>query len=165
MKNEKKWYVVHTKPKNERKVADLLDKKKFRSYFPRYNEVQYWQDRRRVINAPLFTSLVFVYASENDHSTIKQIDGVSGFLYWFQKPAVINAGEIASIRSFLGQHNNVKLEKIDIVAGREDKTDIMQSQMQANGMIGFSNVHKMSLPSLGYALVSESIVEEAKIVA
>jgi len=165
MENDKKWYAVHTKPKYERKVAELLAKKKLQSYYPCYNQVQHWLGKRKVINVPLFTSLVFVRANDKDHSTIKQIDGVSGILYWLNNPAVISDDEIASVRFFLEQHNNVKLEKIEIAADHEGKIDKVQPHMQPNAMINFSNVHKMSLPSLGYALISESMVEEVKIVA
>jgi transcription antitermination factor NusG len=164
MQNEKKWYAVYTKPKCERKVVDLLQKKKLKSYYPRYNEVEYWQERRKVVNVPLFTSLVFVYALEKDHSIIKQIDGVAGIMYWLHKPAVINNFEISSIRRFLEQHDNVKLEKTE-VAQAQNISNEKSHQIRPYGIANFSNLHKVNLPSLGYALVSEAVVEEVKIVA
>lgn len=160
MEHTKNWYVVYTKPRHEKKVADLLKKKKLKSYFPRYNHVDEWQERRRTINVPLFSSMVFVYASEQDHPTIKQVDGVSNILFWLHKPAVIKPHEISSIRNFLERNTNVQLEKIQI-------QDSYENTGSSTNIIGLNNTrNKVCLPSLGYALVAEAIQEEKiKIVA
>ena len=163
MGNNKMWYAVRTKPKCERKVADLLAKKKLQSYYPCYNQVQYWQVKRKVHTVPLFTSLVFVQASENDYPMIKQIDGVTGILYWINKPAIISDEEIASIRCFLEQHNNIKLEKIPVSPDHEKKSKTNYAQFQPHGVINIINEHKICLPSLGYALISEAMVENIKV--
>lgn len=164
MENDKNWYVVYTKPKFERKVADLLQKKKLNCYHPRYNQVPYWQEKRKAVDISLFASWVFVYASEKDHATIKQTDGVSGFLYWLQKPVIINKDELSSIRHFLERHDNVKLEKIPLCAD-QGENEIQYSPIQPYGVINFSNLYKLNLPSLGYVLISETIVEDVKVVA
>ncbi len=163
MENEKNWYALYTKPKYEKKVADLLAKKKLQCYHPCYDQVQYWQVKRKVIKVPLFTSLVFVNACEEDHSLIKQIDGVSGVLYWMNKPAVINENEIASIRYFLEQHNNIRLERIQVSPDRETMSKTNHAHVQPNGVINIVNEHKICLPSLGYALISEAVVEDTKV--
>ena len=165
MDNEKNWYAIHTKPKCEKKVAELLAKKKLQSFYPCYNQVQHWLGKRKVINVPLFTSMVFVRASEKDYSTIKQIDGVSGILYWLNKPAVINDDEIASIRYFLEQNNNIRLEKIHMSSDQGVKNKNNYTSFQSHGAISITNEHKIYLPSLGYALISEGVAEGVKVVA
>lgn len=160
MEHTKNWYVVYTKPRHEKKVADLLKKKRLRSYFPRYNQVDEWQEKRRTMNVPLFSSMVFVYATEQDHLTIKQIDGVLNILYWLQKPAVVKPHEISSIRNFLERNTNIQLEKIQV----QDSCDNTRNNTNIIDLNHTRN--KIYLPSLGYALVSESIQEEnIKIVA
>lgn len=163
MEHSKKWYAVHTKPKYERKVADLLAKRKLESYYPCYTQVQYGQVKRKVYRVPLFASLIFVYACEKDHAMIKQIDGISGILYWMNKPAVINDDEIASIRHFLEQHNNIRLEKIQVSPDRETMSKTNYANFQPQGVINIINEHKVCLPSLGYALISEAMVENIKV--
>lgn len=154
MEHTKNWYVVYTKPRHEKKVADLLKKKKLKSYFPRYNQVEEWQDKRRIVNVPLFSSIVFVYAMEQDHLTIKQVDGVSNLLYWLHKPAVIKPQEISSIRYFIEQNINIQIEKIQI----QDSHDSDGSYTSIINLINTQN--KVFLPSLGYILVAEAIQDE-----
>ena len=164
MENLKNWYVIYTKPRYERKVADLLERKKVECYYPRYNQVQHWQEKRKVVNVPLFKSFLFVYASENDHTTIKQIDGVAGILYWLQKPAIIKDEEISTLKNFVERNNNVRLEKIHIRLDNEDE-EMPDSQKQMADVVNIGNSSKAILPSLGYMLISESVVENIKIVA
>ena len=60
MFEEKKWFVVYTKSRCEKKVADLLTKKGIENYCPLNRVQKQWSDRKKIILAPLFTSYVFV---------------------------------------------------------------------------------------------------------
>lgn len=156
MDSGKNWYAVYTRPKWEKKVAELLLKKKIDNYCPLYKSIRQWSDRKKAIMEPLFTSYVFVHISEKDQLFAKQTDGVLNFVYWLGRPAVIKNEEIDVIRRFLAENDHVKLEQIDVNVN--DRIKI------ANGPFKYweGNVTeirpksvKVLLPSLGYALVAE----------
>ena len=111
---KKKWYALYTRPRWEKKVADLLEKKKVEVYCPLNKVQKQWADRRKVVLEPLFTSYVFVYVSEQEHLSIKQTDGVVNFVYWLNKPAVVRNEEIDTIKKFLSEYDHVSLEKTQV---------------------------------------------------
>src|SRR5258706_5427248 len=95
---KKQWYALYTRPRWEKKVADLLEKKKVEVYCPLNKVKRQWADRKKIVYEPLFASYVFVYVSEREELNIKQTDGVINFVYWLNKPAVIRNEEIDTIR-------------------------------------------------------------------
>ena len=115
----KKWYAVYTRPKWEKKVSQQLAAKKIEAYCP-FNKVhKQWSDRKKLVEEPLFNSYVFVHATTNEHLQIKQADGIINFVHWLGNPAVIRDEEIDAIKNFLGEYNNVKLEKAEVNLKRQ----------------------------------------------
>ena len=156
MLTEKKWYVVYTKPRWEKKTADLLNRKQIENYCPLNKVVRNWSDRRKTILEPLFKSYVFVNSSEKEHLDIRQTDGVLNFVYWLGKPAVIKGAEIEAIRDFLHEHENVQLEKVDVSINDTVKIKRGPFMEQSGSVLEIKNrTIKVYLPSMGYALVAE----------
>ena len=156
MDGEKNWYAVYTRPNWEKKVAELLTKKRIESYCPLYKTVRQWSDRKKTIFEPLFTSYVFVRVCEKEHLPVKQTDGISNFVYWLGRPAVIKNDEIDAIRNFLLDNQHVRLEKIDV--NINDKVKIVDGAFkywEGNVTEIKPKSVKVLLPSLGYALVAE----------
>ncbi|MEO7049924.1 MAG: transcription termination/antitermination NusG family protein, partial [Ferruginibacter sp.] len=91
---KKTWYAVYTKSRCEKKVASLLAKKKVEHYCPLNRVVKQWSDRRKLVFEPLFTSYVFVKATDAEMATIRQTNDVINFVYWLGRPAVIKDTEI-----------------------------------------------------------------------
>ena len=60
MSTEKKWYAVYTRPKWEKKVAELLSRKRIENYCPLNKSIKQWSDRKKTIFEPLFT-LMFLF--------------------------------------------------------------------------------------------------------
>jgi len=73
------WYALYTKPRWEKKVADLLSKRKIVNYCPLNKVQKQWSDRKKIVLEPLFRSYVFVRISESRQPEIRQIDGVVNF--------------------------------------------------------------------------------------
>jgi transcription antitermination factor NusG len=162
MNCEKKWYAVYTRPRWEKKVAELLHKRKVENFCPLNKVIRQWSDRKKTVHEPLFTSYVFVYATESEHLVIKQTDGVISFVHWLGKPAIIRNEEIDIIKQFLNEHHDVKLEKINVNV--DDRVRITNGPlMYHEGQVVEvrNKTVKVSLPSLGYALVAE--VDKSKI--
>ncbi|MEN9697600.1 MAG: hypothetical protein RLZ56_1021 [Bacteroidota bacterium] len=99
---EKKWHVIYTKSKWEKKVDELLMQKGFESWCPVQKQERQWSDRKKIIETPLFRSYVFVKANKEDRAAILSTIGVVNFLYFEKKPAIIRDSEIEAIRKYLG---------------------------------------------------------------
>ena len=156
MDTNKKWYAVYTRPRWEKKVADLLVKKHIENYCPLNKVVRQWADRKKLVLEPLFTSYVFVHAEPMEHLAIKQTDGIMNFVYWLGQPAIIRDEEIDAIKQFLEEYQNVQLEKIDV--NLHDRVRISSGPLMARegDVIEVRNkTVKVQLPSLGYAMTAE----------
>lgn len=153
---QKQWYALYTRPRWEKKVADLLDKKKVEVYCPLNKVKKQWADRKKVVLEPLFTSYVFVCVSPQEHLKIKETDGVISIVHWLNKPAVIRQEEIDTIRKFLEEYENVKLEKLSVQ--QNDIVRIINGPLmmwEGNVIEVRTNTVKITLPSLGQTLVAE----------
>ncbi|MFT3675237.1 MAG: UpxY family transcription antiterminator [Chitinophagaceae bacterium] len=152
----KQWYALYTRPKWEKRVTETLEKKKLEVYCPMNRVPRHWGERKKALMEPLFQSLIFVYASESDQERICETDGVINFIHWLNKPAIIRQEEIDTIRKFLNEYDFVSLEKAAV--NLSEKVRIINGPlMMWEGQIVQvrTNVVKIMLPSLGYALVAE----------
>jgi transcription antitermination factor NusG len=156
MMTTKKWYAVYTRPKWEKKVSQILTSRKIEAYCPMNRVQKQWSDRKKLMEEPLFTSYVFVHISLIEHLQIKQAEGVINFVHWLGSPAVIKDEEIDTIRKFLGEYKNVKLEKAEV--NLNDRVLITSGLLggKEGDVIKINNsTVKVYLPSLGYRLLAE----------
>lgn len=152
----KSWYAVYTKPQCEKKVAALLSKKKIENFCP-FNRITSVQgNRRKMSYETLFPSFVFVYISSNEMEMVRQTSDVLNFVYWLGKPAEIKAPEIEYISHFASSYYDITLEKIAVSNGVIRVSNEPHIDM-TNGSVSLKvNRIRVSLPSLGFALVAEA---------
>jgi len=110
---------VYTKPRWEKKVASQLLEKGFENYCPINKVTRQWSDRKKVVLEPVFKGYVFVRVEDQKKWEIKSINGVLNFVYWLGKPAVIRDEEIDTIRKFLNEFNDVRVEAKGFVVNTE----------------------------------------------
>ena len=156
MKPTSVWYAVYTKPRCEKKVAQLLTKKGIQSYCPINKVLKQWHDRKKWVEEPLFASYVFVCIAPSEGAEVRKTPGILNFVYWLGKPAVIRNDEIAAIQDFLTHHTDVKLEKTRIKI--EDQVQIIYGPLlhqQGKVLEVHQKTVKVVLPALGYAMVAQ----------
>ena len=109
-------YVVYTKPKWEKKVAEQLQNKGIACYCPLATQVRQWSDRKKKIVVPLFNSYVFVQLPEAERNLVFQSVGVVRYLFWLGKPAIVRDEEIETIKKWLdpAQANEVDLVSFQV---------------------------------------------------
>ncbi|MBU0941558.1 MAG: UpxY family transcription antiterminator [Bacteroidetes bacterium] len=95
------WYVLYTKPKWEKKVAEQLSKNGIECYCPLVIQVRQWSDRKKKVEVPLFNSYIFVQLSEADRNVVFDSPGVVRYLFWLGKPAIVRDEEIKVIKKWL----------------------------------------------------------------
>ncbi len=59
--DEKKWYVLQTKPRNEKLVLRQIEQKGIEIFAPFMEKIRMWSDRKKKIDVPLFSGYVFIY--------------------------------------------------------------------------------------------------------
>ena len=164
MDENKKWFVVHTKPRFEKRVTEILTRKKVENYCPINKVLRQWSDRKKLVNEPLFPYFVFIKVTESELLSLKQIDGVINFVYWLGKPAVIRDSEIQAIRQFLDEHSSIWLEKIQVNANEPEQLNGDSFKKYSNSVIELKNKSvKVELPSLGFVMVAELETTDADV--
>jgi len=111
------WYVLYCRSRNEKKIANTLEKMGVEVYCPMVSEVKQWSDRKKKISAPLFTSYVFVKLKEKDRELVFQVTGVVRYLFWLGKPAIVKEEEIQIIRNWVEDDNVLEMVVADFSPG------------------------------------------------
>jgi transcription antitermination factor NusG len=156
MSEQKKWYAAYTKPRWEKKVSALLDKKGLEYYCPLNKVRRRWSDRYKVIEEPLFKSYVFVKVTEDEKTRVRLTDGVVNFVYWLGKPAEIKESEIQIIKRFLSEYEEVQAAPLSLSAGEKVrvKTGVLMDTEGEVIKIVNNRVYVL-LESLGYELTAK----------
>lgn len=113
MENNKNWYVVYTRPRWEKKIAESLAAAGIEHYCPINKVTRQWSDRRKTVLEPVFKGYVFVRPEEAKKWEIRDVNGILNFVYWLGKPARVRDEEIDTIKKFLVEFDDVTVEKKD----------------------------------------------------
>ena len=160
-----KWYVMYTKPNSEKKVSEILTRKKIENYSPVNNAAGICNNLKKVKDTSLFKSYVFVKTTEHQHQDVKKISGVLNFLYWMGRPVVVKSVEIKAIKLFLNEYTNVIVEKTAI---RPDVTDLVNyaGTEQQVPMVTIRNKKAfVYLSSLGYVMTAEVDTPNVRVIS
>ncbi|SOD91644.1 UpxY family transcription antiterminator [Spirosoma fluviale] len=95
------WFVLYTKSRNEKIVAEKLRAKNIEVYCPMIKRPRQWSDRVKVVEEPLFRSYCFVRLEERQRHEVFSVPGLVRYLFWEGKPAIVRDAEIDSIKSML----------------------------------------------------------------
>ncbi|MGC1473617.1 MAG: UpxY family transcription antiterminator [Psychroserpens sp.] len=94
MKSKKNWYVLMTKPKSEKKVAERLKRMGVQVYCPMKIEVRQWSDRKKKVEVPVLPSTVFVKLEDSNRSIVFNVPGAVRYLFWLGQAAIVPSHEI-----------------------------------------------------------------------
>ena len=161
---KKKWFAIYTRARWEKKVNLLLQEKGVESYCPLNKVKRKWSDRVKIIEEPLFKSYVFVKVSDEEKTTVRMTSGVTNFVYWNKKPAIIKEKEILTIKKFLDEYKDVHVYPIDLKLNdrvRVTSGSLMDHEGQVLGLR--HKVVKVAIESLGYILVA--YIERSKLIS
>ncbi|MBN9298314.1 MAG: UpxY family transcription antiterminator [Filimonas sp.] len=165
--NEKKWYALYTKPRWEKKINAVLQRKGVDSWCPLQKVQRQWSDRKKIVEEPLFKSYVFVHIAEAERLKVLQTDGVLNFVYYLSKPAIIRSEEIELIKSYLSQKDAaITVQSIDSLE-KDVRIRITQGVfMDKEGVVvkvaGKRKVY-VSLESLGQVMLVEFSVDHLEL--
>ena len=104
------WYVLYTKPRTERRVAERLKSLGITVFNPHITEIRQWSDRKKKVQVPLFKSYVFIKIEDSRRNEVFDIPGVVRYMYWLGKPALVRDSEIKLIKQWLEQDEVDEME-------------------------------------------------------
>ena len=95
----KDWYALCTHPRHEKSVHCYLESQQVTSFLPLYSRIQHWRNRMRAtVELPLFPGYLFVQVPKSERQRILKTPGISRFVSFAGKPAVIPEIEIERLR-------------------------------------------------------------------
>jgi transcription antitermination factor NusG len=133
------WFVLYTKPRNEKKVADALEQIGIEAYCPMKEEIKQWSDRKKKVVTPLLPSYVFVQIEEAKRNDVFEVNGIVRYLFWLGKPAIVKEEEIESLKEFT-QNKYTKISSRGLQPG--DKM-----QIESGAFIGQQALIKEVMPN------------------
>jgi transcription antitermination factor NusG len=160
--NKQKWYAIYTRPRWEKKVYGLMVERGIEAYCPLNRVRKKWSDRMKWVEEPLFKSYLFVKVTEEEMTQVRMVDGVVNFVYWLGKPALVRDKEIESIRKFLYEYRDIRVEPLDL---KEDTEVSIRGGafMDRRGRVMkvLNNRVQVLIESIGFRLVA--VVEKSNI--
>jgi len=94
----KKWIAVYTKPRHEKKVGSILNRKGIKVYLPLLKKRKKWSDRKKWVEFPLFKSYLFVYIELNKSILLLNTPGLISIVKFGNSIAVIQDKIINAIK-------------------------------------------------------------------
>jgi len=96
----KSWYLIHTKPRQERLAKENLERQGFEIYLPLANLRRRRRGRTVRVIDPMFPRYLFIHLSNrtDDWGPIRSTFGVSTLVRFGQEPARVPEKLIAAIR-------------------------------------------------------------------
>jgi transcription antitermination factor NusG len=153
MNENKNWYVVYTRPRWEKKVAERLQDAGVEHYCPLNKVQKQWSDRKKVVMEPLFKGYVFVLVDELKKWDIRSVDGILNYVHWLGKPALVKQEEIDTIKKFLQEFSDVEVRNASL--GPKDTVLVKQGiLMNYKGIVieVKGNKAKVNIESMGLQL-------------
>ena len=145
------WYVIYTKHRHEKKVEQDLISLGIQAYCPTRIKYRFWSDRVKKINVPVLPSMLLVRVEEKSLNSVFYSKGVTGYMFWLGKRAVVRDQEVKELKKSL---SNYYLSKHDV------GSKIGVSSFGNNiGTIEKKSKNKIwvSLENLGYKLKLETV--------
>src|SRR5216683_1338901 len=98
---EPRWYAAYTCAKHEKRVAVQFSQRSLEHFFPQYESMRRWKDRRVKLQLPLFPGYVFVRLALRDRLRVLETPSVVRLVGFGGQPAALADQEIDALRQGL----------------------------------------------------------------
>ena len=104
-KDDKKWFAIYVKSRNEKKVFKQLEDIGVESFLPLITRLKQWSDRKKKVEEPLFRSYVFLNISLKDYYTVLNVPGVVKFITFERQPVPVPENQIIAIKEYINDND------------------------------------------------------------
>jgi len=126
--DEKKWYAVYTRPRNEKVIYAKFLENKIEALLPLQKELRQWKDRKKWVEKVMFTSYVFVRIYKQDYHKILNTQGVVKFITINKTPCEIPNKEIELIKKLTDNNFEIITETYNFNIG--DNVEIINGSLK-----------------------------------
>ena len=149
--DKKKWYVLLTKPKFEKKVSEGLSKVNIMNYLPLHKQLRIWHDRKKWVEMPLFSSYIFVNIDENSRNKVFGINGIVKYISNAGEIAILKEEEIDRIKRLCSYLGEIEIEKSNVKIGEEVEIVSGHFKGMQGHVVSMRGKYKLSIaiPGLG----------------
>ena len=146
------WYVLHTKPRSEKKVEEKLLSMGINAYCPTRSEIRFWSDRKKRIQVPVLPSMVLVNIVDKDINRVFESAGVIRYMFWLGKRAVVRQSEVDVLKKYLnGDYNLINSRLSNIKVGDNFNLSSFNNETGIVNRISNNNIW-IYLKSIGYSV-------------
>lgn len=114
------WYVAHTKPRCEKKLAKFCEREGLPFELPCYDSARKYRGKSVVFHKPLFPGYVFLQLRKHNVSTVRQNDHVANLLDVFDQAtltrqlqeihAALESGLVIQALPEIGEGSRVRIK-------------------------------------------------------
>jgi transcription antitermination factor NusG len=123
--NDIRWNVLYVIPRSEKKINTTLNEMGIETFFPLFNKIRVWRNKKIKTELPLFSCYIFARVPRMLRYQVLNVKGVVSFVSTNHTPSVIPDNEIISLKKVLIQnYENIRNEnyfsigqKVMIVCG------------------------------------------------
>jgi transcriptional antiterminator RfaH len=111
--SDRRWYVIYTRPKFEKKAFKSLTEKGILSYLPLKKTIRQWHDRKKKIEVPVFPNYIFVQINESEVPGVYSLPGFVRFVSTGRTPDVIPQKKMDMIKVLLNGEFETSTEEFE----------------------------------------------------
>ena len=139
------WLVLYVKPQTEKKVAARLNAIDVVTYLPTISVVRQWSDRKKKLQIPAVSGVVFVQCAPEEKNIVFSIQGAVRFLHMDGKLAQVPHKELEAMDNYLAGKGAI--DQTQFQKGQE----IYLDAFKASGVISKIGAHHfwVTLPDSG----------------
>lgn len=103
------WFVIYTRSRFEKKVAEDLSEMKFEFYLPTMKTLRQWSDRKKKIEIPVFRSYVFIRTTFSRIKSLVLPLGAVKIVSFEGIPAIVPDIQIQNLKILFGTHEKFEI--------------------------------------------------------
>ena len=142
--NNKKWFVLYTKPKHELKVKENLSSVGIESFCPTIVSNRIWSDRIKKVKEVIIKSLVFVKCTDKERNNVFDIPSTVRYLFYCSKAAVVLENEIEHLKK-LDENNYIINKELSIgdmiFLDKINQEGVVDKKTNARAWINLKNIN------------------------
>ncbi|MDH7515725.1 MAG: UpxY family transcription antiterminator [Bacteroidota bacterium] len=116
---QKRWLVLYTRPRYEKKIHRRLQDLSVTSFLPLREELRQWSDRRKRVLVPLFSGYLFVFANERERIAALEVEGAMRYVSFGGKLAEVSEETIESLKIAATRPADIRVEETDLRLGQK----------------------------------------------
>jgi len=117
-----RWYALYTRSRMEKKARLWLEQRGIECYLPLKRVRRQWGKQSRTTYQPLISCYIFVRVSQKERYDVLMADGVSWYISFDGKPAVIPDCQMESLKLFVEKQDS----NVEVTSERISKGDLIK---------------------------------------